>query len=78
MAGERVPHPQRCCLLTHVRRKAGDFEKNDEVYDAIDEKEVALGEKLDLDKERTVRTPAEMAAEAAELRHLFGGPGKLN
>lgn len=29
------------------------------------------GEKLDLDKERKVRTPQEMAAEAAELRKLF-------
>lgn len=29
------------------------------------------GERLDLDKERKVRTPQEMAAEAAELRKLF-------
>jgi bis(5'-adenosyl)-triphosphatase len=29
------------------------------------------GEKLDLDKERRVRTPEEMAAEAAQLRALF-------
>ena len=29
------------------------------------------GEKLDLDKERKVRTPEEMAAEAAQLRKLF-------
>lgn len=29
------------------------------------------GEKLDLDKERKVRTPQEMAAEAAELRKLL-------
>lgn len=31
----------------------------------------SAGEKLDLDKERKVRTPQEMAAEAAELRTLF-------
>lgn len=31
----------------------------------------SAGEKLDLDKERKVRTPVEMAAEAAELRRLF-------
>jgi hypothetical protein len=30
-----------------------------------------LSEKLDLDKERVVRTREEMAAEAAELRKLF-------
>ena len=30
-----------------------------------------MKEKLDLDKERTVRTPAEMAEEAAQLRALF-------
>ena len=29
------------------------------------------GEKLDLDAERKVRTPGEMAAEAAELRVAF-------
>jgi hypothetical protein len=29
------------------------------------------GEKLDLDAQRRVRTPEEMAAEAAELRALF-------
>ena len=32
---------------------------------------VRRGEKLDLDQERRVRTPADMAAEAAELRELF-------
>jgi hypothetical protein len=33
--------------------------------------EPAAGEKLDLDKERKVRTPSEMAAEAAVLQTLF-------
>ncbi len=32
---------------------------------------VCRPEKLDLDKERKVRTPEEMAAEAAQLRTLF-------
>lgn len=88
-------------------RKKGDFEKNDEVYDAIDEaskdmrwvcarqritKDPATqglelvpdcwgghrccsaaitSEKLDLDKERRVRTKEEMAEEAAVLRGLL-------
>lgn len=30
-----------------------------------------LSEKLDLDKERVVRTPEQMAEEARELRRLF-------
>ncbi|KAG2431368.1 hypothetical protein HYH02_013357 [Chlamydomonas schloesseri] len=34
---------------------------------------VGAGEKLDLDKERVVRTHGDMAAEAAELRALMGG-----
>lgn len=77
-AGQTVPH-----VHVHILpRKQGDFEKNDEVYDAIDEasKSVAAAsgiintaEKLDLDKERVVRTKEEMAAEAAELRKLFFG-----
>eukprot|EP00854_Cymbomonas_tetramitiformis_P014219 gene14219-16818_t len=49
----------------------GDFENNDEVYDKIDEHAEQMKERLDLDKERVVRTPDEMAAEAAELRVLF-------
>ncbi|KAL4859429.1 Bifunctional bis(5'-adenosyl)-triphosphatase/adenylylsulfatase FHIT [Chlorella vulgaris] len=71
-AGQTVPH-----VHVHILpRRAGDFERNDEVYDAIDaaSKDAASahkGEHLDLDKERSVRTPAEMAAEAAQLRTLF-------
>jgi hypothetical protein len=37
----------------------------------LDEHAVAMREKLDLDKERTVRTRGEMHAEAATLRALF-------
>eukprot|EP00197_Chlamydomonas_leiostraca_P006904 CAMPEP_0202882574 /NCGR_PEP_ID=MMETSP1391-20130828/38184_1 /ASSEMBLY_ACC=CAM_ASM_000867 /TAXON_ID=1034604 /ORGANISM="Chlamydomonas leiostraca, Strain SAG 11-49" /LENGTH=146 /DNA_ID=CAMNT_0049565457 /DNA_START=79 /DNA_END=516 /DNA_ORIENTATION=+ len=52
-AGQTVPH-----VHIHVLpRRAGDFKKNDEVYDAIDEGEkdmskAAAGEPLDLDKDR--------------------------
>ena len=76
LAGQTVPH-----VHVHVLpRKAGDFAANDEVYDAIDDAAKHLpgagggggaGEKLDLDAARKVRTPEEMAAEAAALRELF-------
>ncbi|KAK9842051.1 hypothetical protein WJX81_006303 [Elliptochloris bilobata] len=68
-AGQSVPHVHVHCLP----RRAGDFEKNDEVYDAIDEhtRMHRPGERLDLDAERRVRTRAEMAAEAGALRKLF-------
>lgn len=77
-AGQTVPH-----VHVHVLpRKSGDFEKNDEIYDVIDDSEKELAseldlsskkkaEKLDLDKERKPRTPEEMAEEAATLRALF-------
>jgi bis(5'-adenosyl)-triphosphatase len=66
-AGQTVPH-----VHIHILpRKFGDFEKNDEVYDKIDEHAELLKEKLNLDNERIVRTPEEMSIEAAELRALF-------
>lgn len=77
-AGQTVPH-----VHVHVLpRKVGDFEKNDEIYDVIDESEKELAselellgkkeaEKLDLDIERKPRTPEEMAEEATTLRALF-------
>ncbi|XP_042515166.1 bifunctional bis(5'-adenosyl)-triphosphatase/adenylylsulfatase FHIT isoform X1 [Macadamia integrifolia] len=66
-AGQTVPH-----VHIHVLpRKSGDFEKNDEIYDAIDLKEKELKQKLDLDKERKDRTFEEMAQEADEYRMLF-------
>lgn len=72
-AGQTVPH-----VHVHVLpRRAGDFEPNDRVYDAIDAAEAGIpaaaggAEKLDLDKERVERTPQDMAAEAAQLRTLF-------
>lgn len=76
-AGQTVPH-----VHVHVLpRKSGDFEKNDEIYDVIDESEKEIAstlagndkqaDKLDLDKERKPRTPEEMAEEASTLRARF-------
>ncbi|XP_021735321.1 bifunctional bis(5'-adenosyl)-triphosphatase/adenylylsulfatase FHIT-like isoform X1 [Chenopodium quinoa] len=66
-AGQTVPHVH----IHIIPRKTGDFEKNDEIYDAIDVKEKELAEKLDLDKERKDRTLEEMNQEAEEYRALF-------
>ncbi|KAL5203800.1 hypothetical protein ABZP36_008671 [Zizania latifolia] len=66
-AGQTVPHVH----IHVIPRKKGDFEKNDEIYDAIDVKERELKEKLDLDIERKDRTMEEMASEANEYRTLF-------
>ncbi|XP_068668356.1 bifunctional bis(5'-adenosyl)-triphosphatase/adenylylsulfatase FHIT [Aristolochia californica] len=66
-AGQTVPHVH----IHIIPRKANDFEKNDEVYDAMDVKEKELKDKLDLDKDRTDRSMDEMAREADELRALF-------
>ncbi|KAJ9565180.1 hypothetical protein OSB04_001146 [Centaurea solstitialis] len=65
-AGQTVPHVH----IHIVPRKGGDFE-NDEIYDAIDEKEKELKKTLDLDKERKDRSMDEMAKEADEYRKLF-------
>ncbi|GAB4824300.1 hypothetical protein Ancab_007186 [Ancistrocladus abbreviatus] len=66
-AGQTVAH-----VHIHILpRKAGDFENNDEIYDAIDVKEKELAQKLDLDKERKDRSLEEMAQEADEYRKLF-------
>lgn len=64
MAGQTVPHVH----IHLMPRKAGDFKNNDDVYDAMDASEGQLQQKLDLDKDRKVRTADDMAAEAAELR----------
>ncbi|XP_075515200.1 bifunctional bis(5'-adenosyl)-triphosphatase/adenylylsulfatase FHIT-like [Primulina tabacum] len=66
-AGQTVPH-----VHIHILpRKNGDFEKNDEIYDAIDLKEKELKQKLDLDRERKDRSIAEMAEEADAYRKFF-------
>ncbi|AQK79123.1 Bifunctional bis(5'-adenosyl)-triphosphatase/adenylylsulfatase FHIT [Zea mays] len=66
-AGQTVAHVH----IHLIPRKKGDFEKNDEIYDAIDVKEKELKEKLDLDIERKDRSMEEMANEANEYRALF-------
>ncbi|RDX75679.1 Bifunctional bis(5'-adenosyl)-triphosphatase/adenylylsulfatase FHIT [Mucuna pruriens] len=66
-AGQTVPHVH----IHVVPRRSGDFEKNDEIYDAMDEKEKELKQKLDLDKERKDRSSEEMSQEADEYRKLF-------
>ncbi|KAI0511992.1 hypothetical protein KFK09_012626 [Dendrobium nobile] len=66
-AGQTVPHVH----IHIIPRKSGDFEKNDEIYDAIDVKEKQLKEKLDLDIDRKDRTFEEMSREADEYRLLF-------
>ncbi|KAI3760326.1 hypothetical protein L1987_50720 [Smallanthus sonchifolius] len=66
-AGQTVPH-----VHIHILpRKDRDFENNDEIYDAIDEKEKEVKKLLDLDKERKDRSMEERAREAAEYRKLF-------
>ncbi|KAJ0985350.1 hypothetical protein J5N97_003706 [Dioscorea zingiberensis] len=66
-AGQTVPH-----VHIHILpRKTGDFENNDEIYDAIDTQEKELKKKLDLDKERKDRSADEMAREADNYRLLF-------
>ncbi|KAK3433769.1 hypothetical protein EUGRSUZ_D01050 [Eucalyptus grandis] len=66
-AGQTVPHVH----IHIVPRKAGDFKENDEIYDAIDQKEKELKQKLDVDKERKDRSSEERAQEAEEYRKLL-------
>ncbi|WMV46557.1 hypothetical protein MTR67_039942 [Solanum verrucosum] len=66
-AGQTVPHVH----IHIIPRKSGDFEKNDEIYDALDVKEKEMKQSLDLDKERKDRSIEEMADEADEYRKLF-------
>nr|XP_051186072.1 bifunctional bis(5'-adenosyl)-triphosphatase/adenylylsulfatase FHIT-like isoform X1 [Lolium perenne]XP_051186076.1 bifunctional bis(5'-adenosyl)-triphosphatase/adenylylsulfatase FHIT-like isoform X2 [Lolium perenne] len=66
-SGQTVPHVH----IHVIPRKKGDFQNNDEIYDAIDVREKELKEKLDLDIERKDRTMEEMSHEASEYRALF-------
>ncbi|CAN4128374.1 unnamed protein product [Withania somnifera] len=66
-AGQTVPHVH----IHIIPRKHGDFEKNDEIYDALDVKEKEMKQSLDLDRERKDRSIEEMAEEADEYRKLF-------
>nr|XP_043622431.1 bifunctional bis(5'-adenosyl)-triphosphatase/adenylylsulfatase FHIT-like [Erigeron canadensis] len=66
-SGQSVPHVH----IHIIPRKVGDFEENDEIYDAINEAEKELKKRLDLDKERKDRSSEERAQEAEEYRKLF-------
>ncbi|CAN6463755.1 unnamed protein product [Victoria cruziana] len=62
-AGQTVPH-----VHVHILpRRAGDFDKNDDIYYAIEDEQNVLN----LDALRRNRTMDEMAEEAEELRKLF-------
>lgn len=71
-AGQTVSH-----VHIHIMpRKPGDFENNDDIYDAMDEQERDMAqalkaEKLNLDVERKARTPEVMEEEATTYRDLF-------
>ncbi|KAJ0099242.1 hypothetical protein Patl1_20501 [Pistacia atlantica] len=66
-AGQTVPH-----VHIHILpRKIGDFERNDDIYEAIDEKEKELKRKLDIEKERKDRSSEERIQEANAYRPLF-------
>ncbi|XP_038980806.1 bifunctional bis(5'-adenosyl)-triphosphatase/adenylylsulfatase FHIT-like isoform X1 [Phoenix dactylifera] len=67
----RLDREFHMCTFTFSQGKGEILEKNDEIYEAIDEKEKELKEKLDLDKERKDRMSEEMAREADEYRALF-------
>ncbi|ORZ37752.1 HIT-like domain-containing protein [Catenaria anguillulae PL171] len=77
-AGQTVPH-----VHVHViPRRAGDFDKNDEIYDKIEQvekdglgrvpnKDKGKGKGMDADEDRKPRTLAEMEVEAKQLRAYF-------
>ena len=77
-AGQTVPH-----VHIHVLpRKGGDFENNDEIYDAIDQASEDVLKQLEgapnrterkknLDEDRKPRTREEMSEEAGVYRRLF-------
>eukprot|EP00890_Picochlorum_soloecismus_P005420 jgi/Picsp_1/587/NSC_00584-R1_bis(5 -adenosyl)-triphosphatase len=84
-AGQTVPH-----VHIHILpRKEGDFENNDEIYDAIDQasedgvkqlKGASSGaeRKKNLDEDRKPRTREEMSEEAGLYRSSFGEGCRLH
>jgi bis(5'-adenosyl)-triphosphatase len=70
-AGQTVPH-----VHVHILpRVAGDFARNDEVYDELDAADMARPPggrgAVDADEHRKPRSKEAMAAESAMLRKLF-------
>eukprot|EP00288_Rhodomonas_lens_P012654 CAMPEP_0177695180 /NCGR_PEP_ID=MMETSP0484_2-20121128/3323_1 /TAXON_ID=354590 /ORGANISM="Rhodomonas lens, Strain RHODO" /LENGTH=187 /DNA_ID=CAMNT_0019206095 /DNA_START=8 /DNA_END=571 /DNA_ORIENTATION=- len=67
-AGQTVPH-----VHVHIiPRKAQDFERNDEVYEKLDEFDARPPRlKVPADSERVARSEEEMAEEGARLRAAF-------
>lgn len=66
-AGQTVPH-----VHVHViPRRHGDFKRNDEIYDKLEETDLRRG--MDASEEREERGEEQMAREATELRSLFIG-----
>lgn len=64
-AGQTVSH-----VHVHViPRKHGDFNRNDEIYDKLEETDLRRG--IDASDEREERSEEQMANEALELRALF-------
>lgn len=64
-AGQTVPH-----VHVHIiPRRRGDFKRNDEIYDRLEETDLRRG--VDASEEREERSKEEMAREALELRTLF-------
>ncbi|XP_071701107.1 bifunctional bis(5'-adenosyl)-triphosphatase/adenylylsulfatase FHIT-like [Rutidosis leptorrhynchoides] len=66
-AGQSVAHVH----IHIIPGKAGDFEENDEIYDAINESDKELNKRLDLDKVRKDRSSEERIREAEEYRKLI-------
>ncbi|XP_038903515.1 bifunctional bis(5'-adenosyl)-triphosphatase/adenylylsulfatase FHIT-like [Benincasa hispida] len=66
-AGQTVPHVH----IHIIPRKEGDFKRNDDIYDAVNENDRALHQHIDLDEKRPDRGFEEMKQEADEYTKLF-------
>ncbi|XP_022152785.1 bifunctional bis(5'-adenosyl)-triphosphatase/adenylylsulfatase FHIT-like isoform X1 [Momordica charantia] len=66
-AGQTVPHVH----IHVIPRKAQDFERNYEIYNAMDENDRVMKQHIDLDEKRKDRSFEEMAQEADQYTRLF-------